>query len=229
MANKKRKLTPAQRQAAQERKDERRRAEKAKKRNIIIGVSAGVVVIALVIAAAILLQTPGFIALFDNNVYYADIEIKDHGTITVQLDQKAAPITTYNFINLARSGFYNGLTFHRIINGFMMQGGAPKNSDDAAATIKGEFSENGYDNPIKHKRGVISMARANDMNSANSQFFIMHKDNNDLNGKYAAFGEVIKGIEIVDKICENTPTTDTNGTVVTANQPVIVTVTIRTE
>jgi peptidyl-prolyl cis-trans isomerase B (cyclophilin B) len=128
-----------------------------------------------------------------------------------------------NFAQLANDGFYNGLTFHRIISGFMIQGGDPKGNGTGGSerNIKGEFSANGVVNAIQHKRGVISMARSSDNNSASSQFFIMHQDSSSLDGQYAAFGKVTSGIEVVDAICANTPVTDSNGTVEKANQPVI--------
>jgi peptidyl-prolyl cis-trans isomerase B (cyclophilin B) len=166
-----------------------------------------------------------------NLTYYADIDIKDYGMITVKLDQSAAPKTVGNFISLAQSGFYDGLTFHRIIEGFMMQGGDPEGNGTGGAekTVVGEFSANGHNNPISHKRGVISMARANDYNSASSQFFIVHEDSEDsLDGKYAAFGHVISGMEVVDKICETVPQ-GYNGAVAEADKPVIKSITIRTE
>lgn len=132
----------------------------------------------------------------------AIIKIKDFGIIEVELDPKNAPITVDNFIKLAKSGFYNGLTFHRIIKGFMIQGGCPKGNGTGGPgyCIKGEFRINGVFNTISHTRGTISMARAADPNSGGSQFFIMHKDGTYLDGQYAAFGRVIKGIEVVDKI-----------------------------
>ncbi|MCR5309640.1 MAG: peptidylprolyl isomerase [Bacilli bacterium] len=132
----------------------------------------------------------------------AIIDIKDYGTIKVELNPKEAPITVANFVKLAKSRFYNGLTFHRVIKGFMIQGGCPKGNGTGGPgyTIKGEFSSNGVPNTISHKRGVISMARAYDPNSAGSQFFIMHKDGNFLDGQYAAFGETVEGIEVVDKV-----------------------------
>ena len=132
----------------------------------------------------------------------AIIDVKKYGTIEVELDEKSAPISVANFVKLAKQGFYNGLTFHRIISGFMIQGGCLKGNGTGGPgyCIKGEFAENGIDNPIKHKRGVISMARAMDPNSAGSQFFIMHQDCSQLDGKYAAFGAVSKGIEVVDAI-----------------------------
>lgn len=166
-------------------------------------------------------------ALEADKTYYADIEIKDYGKITVKLDQNSAPISAANFVKLANEGFYSGLTFHRIIEGFMMQGGAPKDGDDPQ-NIMGEFSSNGYDNPLEHTRGAISMARAQDMNSASSQFFIVHEDSPHLNGDYAAFGYVTEGMDVVDKVCESAQPTDNNGTIPAAAQPVITSVTIRT-
>ena len=132
----------------------------------------------------------------------AIIEVNKYGTIEVELDPSAAPLTVENFVKLASKGFYKGLTFHRVIKGFMIQGGCPKGNGTGGPgyTIKGEFSANGVNNPLKHTRGVISMARAMDPNSAGSQFFIMHQDAPHLDGQYAAFGKVIKGIEVVDAI-----------------------------
>ena len=149
--------------------------------------------------------------------------MKDYGTIKVELDADTAPVTVTNFISLAKEGFYDGLTFHRIISGFMIQGGDPQGNGTGGSdhTIKGEFSANGVKNSISHKRGVISMARAQDYDSASSQFFIMHKDSDSLDGDYAAFGHVTEGMEVVDKICEDTEVEDRNGTVTPENQPVI--------
>ena len=132
----------------------------------------------------------------------AIIEIEKFGTIEVELYKDIAPITVENFVKLANKGFYNGLTFHRIIKGFMIQGGCPKGNGTGGPgyQIKGEFAMNGFNNPLKHTRGVISMARAMDPNSAGSQFFIMHQDAPHLDGQYAAFGKVIKGIEVVDAV-----------------------------
>ncbi len=164
--------------------------------------------------------------------YYADIVIKDYGKITVELYQNMAPITVENFIKLAESGFYDGLTFHRIMKNFMMQGGDPGGdgySDDDQETIIGEFSSNGYDNPLSHKRGVISMARTGDPNSASSQFFIMHQDSPHLDGDYAAFGMVVEGIEVVDAVCESAQPVDGNGKILPSQQPVIESITIRKE
>lgn len=132
----------------------------------------------------------------------AIIEVKDFGTIKVELNKEQAPITVDNFVKLANKGFYNGLTFHRVIKGFMIQGGCPigNGTGGPGYCIKGEFRANGVNNTISHKRGVISMARAMDFDSAGSQFFIMHKDGTYLDGQYAAFGEVIEGIEVVDAV-----------------------------
>src|SRR5699024_6327164 len=155
--------------------------------------------------------------------HHAEITIEGMGTIAVELDGDAAPITVQNFMDLAESGFYDGLTFHRIINGFMMQGGDPNGdgTGGSAQTITGEFSENGVANDLSHTRGAISMARATDPDSASSQFFIVHQDSTYLDGQYACFGYVTDGMDIVDEICENTPVEDGNGTVLPENQPVI--------
>ena len=156
--------------------------------------------------------------------HQVEIEIQDYGTIKAELYGNMAPITVQNFVKLAQSGFYDGLTFHRIISGFMIQGGDPLGTGlgGSEEKIKGEFSANGVVNPLSHTRGVLSMARNSiSMDSASSQFFIMHQDRAALDGQYAAFGKVTEGIEIVDAICQNTPVTDNNGTVPKANQPII--------
>lgn len=155
--------------------------------------------------------------------HHVEINVKDYGTIKVELDGDTAPITVENFLKLAGEGFYDGLTFHRIISGFMIQGGDPNGNGTGGSdeTIKGEFSQNGVENDISHVRGTISMARSSAMDSASSQFFIVHEDSTYLDGQYAGFGTVTEGMEVVDKICENTPVTDGNGTVSAKNQPVI--------
>ena len=160
---------------------------------------------------------------YSSGTHHAEIKVKDYGTIKLELDADTAPITVKNFAKLANEKFYDGLTFHRIISGFMIQGGDPNGDGTGGSkeTIKGEFSSNGVENKISHKRGVISMARSQDPNSASSQFFIMHQDSTYLDGEYAAFGKVTEGIEIVDKICEDTQVIDGNGTVEKADQPVI--------
>lgn len=159
-------------------------------------------------------------------LHHVEIEVEDYGTIALELDADTAPITVTNFVNLAEDGFYDGLTFHRIIDGFMIQGGDPlgNGTGGSKSTIKGEFSENGVENDISHVRGVISMARSNQMNSASSQFFIVHQDSTFLDGQYAAFGHVTEGIEIVDQLCEDTPVLDSNGTVAAGDQPTITSV-----
>ena len=135
------------------------------------------------------------------------ITMQNGKTIDIELDPKAAPITCENFEKLVKQGFYNGLTFHRVIPGFMIQGGCPEGTGMGGPGwhIKGEFLQNGVVNPIKHTRGVISMARAMDPNSAGSQFFIMHEDAPHLDGDYAAFGHVVNGMDVVDEIAA-TPT-----------------------
>lgn len=163
--------------------------------------------------------------------YYADIEIRNYGKITILLEQNAAPITCANFVKLAESGFYNGLTFHRIMEGFMMQGGDPEGTGFGGSeeTIIGEFAANGIMNPLSHKRGVISMARSSAFNSASSQFFIVHQDSTFLDGGYAAFGYVTEGMDVVDAICAAAKPTDNNGKIPADAQPVMTSVTIRTE
>lgn len=159
----------------------------------------------------------------------AEIKVKDYGTITVALEPEYAPITVENFVKLAKDGFYDGLTFHRIMEGFMMQGGDPNGDGTGGAeeTIKGEFSENGVDNPLSHTRGAISMARSQMPDSASSQFFIVHEDSPHLDGQYAAFGYVTEGMDVVDKICTETTGQDRNGVLPAENQPVIESITIQ--
>lgn len=154
---------------------------------------------------------------------FVEINIENYGTITAELYGGIAPITVENFMKLTDEGFYDGLTFHRIISGFMIQGGDPLGNGMGGSdeNIKGEFLMNGVENNISHTRGVLSMARSQMYDSASSQFFIMHADADYLDGQYAAFGRVISGIEVVDAICESTPVTDGNGSVAADNQPVI--------
>ena len=161
-------------------------------------------------------------------LHHVTIDVQDYGTISLELDADTAPISVTNFINLANEGFYDGLTFHRIISGFMIQGGDPNGNGTGGSekNIKGEFSANGVENDISHVRGVISMARANDPDSGSSQFFIVHEDSTFLDGQYAAFGHVTDGMDVVDAICEAVPVQDNNGTVAAADQPVITAVTV---
>lgn len=160
--------------------------------------------------------------------HHVEIEIKDHGVIKLELDADIAPITVTNFIDLAKNGFYDNLTLHRIIEGFMIQGGDPLGTGAGGAekTIKGEFASNGISNSISHTRGTISMARSNLPNSASSQFFIVHQDSTFLDGDYAAFGRVTEGIEVVDDIAKNTKVEDDDGTVLKENQPIINKITV---
>ena len=156
--------------------------------------------------------------------HHVEITVKDYGKITVELDADAAPITVENFLKLAEDGFYDGLTFHRIINGFMMQGGDPLGDGTGGAdeNIKGEFSKNGVENNLSNTRGAISMARSSMMDSASSQFFIVHEDSTYLDGEYACFGYVTEGIEVVDAVCSAELTrVDGNGGVAKESQPVI--------
>ena len=155
--------------------------------------------------------------------HHAEIDIQDYGTITVELDGDIAPITVQNFMDLANDGFYDGLTFHRIISGFMMQGGDPNGNGTGGSenTIKGEFSANGVENSLSHTRGAISMARSQAYDSASSQFFICHADSTFLDGQYACFGYVTDGMDVVDAVCEAAQPTDDNGTIPADQQPVI--------
>ena len=158
------------------------------------------------------------------------IKVKDYGIIELELDADVAPITVTNFIGLVKDKFYDGLTFHRIMEGFMIQGGDPEGNGTGGSpnTIKGEFSSNGIENNISHVRGVISMARnGSDNNSASSQFFIVHKDSTFLDGNYAAFGKVTSGMDVVDKIAETAKPTDDNGTIPKEEQPVITSIRVK--
>ena len=152
-----------------------------------------------------------------------EIEIEGHGVIVAELFPEYAPITVENFLNLIEEGFYDGLTFHRIISGFMMQGGCPSGTgfDGSGENIVGEFASNGIDNPLQHTRGVLSMARAWDPDSASSQFFIMHGDHSGLDGDYAAFGEVTSGMDVVDSVIDSVTELDSNGTIDPSEHPVI--------
>ena len=160
-------------------------------------------------------------------IHHAEIVVEGYGSIFVELDGKTAPKTVRNFMKLAKEGFYDGLTFHRLAQDFVIQGGDPNGdgTGGSSETIEGEFAANGHRNSISHRRGVISMARGDGFegayDSASSQFFICVEDATALNGLYAAFGHVTSGMEIVDQICADAPVTDNNGTVKPENQPVI--------
>ncbi len=156
--------------------------------------------------------------------YNVEISVKNYGDIELELDADKAPITVTNFVDLVKSGFYDGLTFHRIMDGFMIQGGDPDGNGTGGSgkTIKGEFEENNVHNDISHTRGTISMAReSSDLNSASSQFFIVQDDSLFLDGHYAAFGHVTAGMEVVDEIVKKVKPIDDNGTVEAKNQPII--------
>lgn len=138
----------------------------------------------------------------EGEIIMIEMKIRDHGTVRLELYPDIAPITVENFVKLASEGFYDGLTFHRIYPGFMIQGGDPagNGSGGSGTNIKGEFSANGVENSLSHTRGVISMARAQNYDSASSQFFIMHADSTFLDGQYAAFGKVVEGMDVIDSV-----------------------------
>ena len=161
-------------------------------------------------------------------LHHVELVVKDYGSITLELDADAAPITVANFLKLAESGFYDGLTFHRIMDGFMIQGGDPDGTGSGGSdeAIKGEFQQNGVDNPISHVKGVISMARAKDPDSARSQFFITVADSTFLDGAYAAFGHVTDGMEVAEQIAKDAKPIDNNGTIPADQQPVIERITV---
>ena len=159
------------------------------------------------------------------------IEMADGGKIVCELYPETAPESVKNFVTLIQKGFYDGLTFHRIIAGFMVQGGCPKGNGTGGPgyCIKGEFTINGVKNKLSHKRGVLSMARAQSPNSGGSQFFIMHEDGEFLDGQYAAFGKVLEGMDVVDAIVDAARPLDGNGTIAAADQPKIKAVTVDTK
>lgn len=162
--------------------------------------------------------------------HYVEMEFEALGTVKLELDATKAPITVENFVKLAKSGFYDGLTIHRAQDGFVIQGGDPLGNGYGGSdeSIKGEFAANGVANPLTHTRGAISMARSEDPNSASSQFFIVQEDiaKESLDGLYAAFGYVVEGMEIVDKICLETEPAGSKGMLAKEDQPVIKKVTV---
>ena len=174
-------------------KKQQQERQKRKKRNALILCAAVLVLAVIGVILALRHSSMKHAAL-----HHVEIEVQGYGTINAELDGSAAPETVRNFLKLAESGFYDGLTFHRIIDGFMIQGGDPLGNGTGGAeeTIRGEFAQNGVNNPISHVRGTISMARSADMNSASSQFFIVQQDSTHLDGQYAAFGQVTEGAEI---------------------------------
>lgn len=217
-----------------ERKNTKQQGEKTRKiAPYWYGVAATVLIAVIVIAVVLLTggdkekpsgSTQPTAAPTISGKHHVEIEIADYGVIAVELDADAAPVTVENFLKLAKDGFYDGLTFHRIMSGFMMQGGDPEGNGSGGSdvTIKGEFSENGVSNPLSHTRGAISMARNGmDMDSATSQFFIVHQDSLFLDGKYACFGYVTSGLEVVDAVCADAKPTDNNGSIPTEQQPII--------
>lgn len=163
---------------------------------------------------------------YASGTHHATIEVEGYGAIKLELDADVAPVTVANFAKLAGEGFYDGLTFHRIIEGFMAQGGDPNGNGTGGSDEKivGEFSDNGHPNSISHVRGTISMARSQSYNSASSQIFIMQADTPSLDGQYAAFGHVTEGMDVVDAMCEAARPTDNNGTIAAADQPRIASV-----
>lgn len=165
---------------------------------------------------------------YATGTHHIVIDVQDYGTIEATLNANVAPITVSNFMHLTEDGFYDGLTFHRVVDGFMIQGGDPEGDGSGGSdqTITGEFSENGVTNSIPHTRGTISMARSTDYDSATSQFFIMQATNTSLDGYYAAFGTVNEGMDVVDTICETVEVEDDNGTVAAENQPIITSISI---
>lgn len=194
-------------------------------KNLFKTVLVGAIVSSLFAGCAIKYETPDEHYGRDNTVvegigiHHVEIDVQDYGTIAVELDGDQAPITVQNFLDLASSGFYDGLTFHRIMDGFMIQGGNGMGGSDN--NIIGEFSANGHENNISHVRGTISMARSQSYDSASSQFFIVQTDSLFLDGSYAGFGHVTSGMEFVDRICQDVPVEDNNGTVLSENQPII--------
>lgn len=158
-----------------------------------------------------------------SGLHHVEMVIKDYGTVKLELNADEAPITVENFINLANEGFYDGVPFHRLDKDFVLQGGDPDGDGIGGSdkSIKGEFAANGVQNNIKHNRGVISMARTGDPNSASSQFFICLEDSNFLDGSYAAFGCVTEGMDVIDAIRDNTPESNN---IPKAQQPIIETI-----
>ena len=200
----------------QQQKLEQQKAQKKKRNCMILGIVAAVILVAVLVGVLIWAFSGDGDNVDTSEAVKVAMEIKDYGKITLELYPNEAPITVENFVKYVEDGFYNGLTFHRVIENFMIQGGDPKGTgygDSSLKTIKGEFSANGIDNDLKFERGVIGMARSDEPNSASSQFFIMHQTTPSLDGLYASFGRVISGMDVVDKIatCEKTDVIDGSG------------------
>ena len=206
-------------------------SQKKKSKHLTAGQKTGILLgVCILVCIIVLLILAPWKGKGTKEMIYADITIKDYGTVTVELDANAAPITVANFVKLSESGFYDGLTFHRIMEGFMAQGGDPEGTGYGGSdeTIKGEFAVNGVKNPLSHTRGTISMARSSmSYDSASSQFFIVHQDATFLDGQYAAFGHVTEGMDVIDKICTDARPIDNNGTIPAEAQPVIESIRIR--
>lgn len=202
----------------QQQKLEQQKAEKKKRNLMILGIVAVALLVAVLVGVLIWAFSgdDGDSSVDTSDAVKVAMEIKDYGKITLELYPNEAPITVENFVDYVEKGFYNGLTFHRVIENFMIQGGDPSGTgygDSSLKKIKGEFSANGVDNDLKFERGVIGMARSDEPNSASSQFFIMHQTTPSLDGLYASFGKVISGMDVVDKIasCEKTDVIDGSG------------------
>lgn len=234
MAKKRKNGNYATEKRAQREAERQMQKKRAKMKKILIPVL--VAVVAVLVVAAIIVGLGFGLGWWKKTftaTHHATIEIEGYGSVHLELYGNEAPETVANFVKLANQGFYDGLTFHRIIEGFMAQGGDP-NADgtgDSGTNLKGEFSLNGFDNPIPHERGTISMARGgNDYNSASCQFFIVHQTSESnsysLDGKYAAFGKVTEGMEVIDAICESAEPTDNNGSIAKKDQPRIITISI---
>ena len=191
--------------------------QKTKKHSGMTWASFGLVVILAALLVGSLIANRDK-AVLDSDIYVVEIGVQDYGVITVELDGAAAPVTVSNFLTLVTKGSYDGSTFHRIVEGFMMQGGIVK---EDVKPIKGEFAANGVENSLSHTRGAISMARTPANNSATSQFFIVHQDSTFLDGQYAAFGYVVDGMDVVDAICTAAEPVDGDGSIPPADQPVI--------
>jgi len=200
----------------QQQKLEQQKAQKKKRKLKIVGITAAVLIVAVLVGVLIWAFTRDDDDVDTSDAIKVAMEIKDYGKVTLELYPNEAPITVENFVNYVEDGFYDGLTFHRVIENFMIQGGDPHGTgqgDSSLKKIKGEFSANGVDNDLKFERGVIGMARGDEPDSASSQFFIMHQKNDYLDGKYAAFGKVIDGMDVVDAVatCEKIDVIDVSG------------------